>query len=92
METTQFRAIVRGHVQGVYYRARTVQEAQALGLAGFARNREDGSVEVVAQGPRPDLEKLIDYLHRGPSLARVTGVELDWNDQSPAPRPFAIRF
>ena len=92
METAQFRAIVRGQVQGVYYRAQTVQEAQALGLAGYARNREDGSVEVVAQGPKSDLEKLIDYLHRGPTLARVTGVELDWSDQSTVPRPFAIRF
>jgi acylphosphatase len=91
-ETAQFRAIVRGFVQGVYYRAQTVKEAQALGLAGYARNRDDGSVEVVAQGPKSDLERLIDFLHRGPSLARVTGVELDWNDHSSAPRPFVIRF
>jgi acylphosphatase len=92
METAQFRAIVRGQVQGVYYRAQTLREAQALGLSGFARNREDGSVEIVAKGPRADLERLIDYLHRGPDLARVTEVELDWNDQSAVPRPFAIRF
>ena len=88
----QFRAIVRGRVQGVYYRASTVEEAQALGLGGFARNRPDGSVEVVARGPRPRLDQLIDYLHRGPNLARVTAVEIDWSDQSEAPHPFAIRF
>jgi acylphosphatase len=91
-EPAQFRAVVRGSVQGVYYRATTVEEARALGLAGYARNREDGSVEVVAAGPKSDLERLIDYLHRGPQLARVTGVELDWSDRSEAPRPFAIRF
>jgi acylphosphatase len=91
-EVSQFRAIVRGRVHGVYYRACTVEEAQALGLAGFARNLDDGSVEVVAAGPRMDLDRLVDYLHRGPSLARVTGVELDWSDRSRAPRPFSILF
>jgi acylphosphatase len=91
-EQLQFRAIVRGQVQGVYYRATTVEEAQALGLGGYARNRADGSVEVVARGPRPRLEQLIDYLHRGPTLARVTGVEIDWGDRSEAPHPFSIRF
>ena len=64
-ETLQFRAVVRGRVQGVYYRASTVDEAQALGLAGYARNLADGSVEVVARGPRLRLDQLIDYLHRG---------------------------
>ena len=91
-ELFQFRAIVRGRVQGVYYRAATVDEAQALGLSGYARNLVDGSVEVVARGPRPHLDRLIDYLHRGPSMARVTAVELDWGDQSETPSPFTIRF
>ena len=91
-DALQFRAVVRGRVQGVYYRASTVEEAQALGLRGYARNCPDGSVEVVARGPRPRLDQLIDYLHRGPSLARVTAVEIDWSDQSEAPHPFSIRF
>jgi len=92
LDAAQFRAIVRGKVQGVYYRATSVQEAQALGLSGYARNRADGTVEIVAAGPRGDLERFIDFLHRGPDLARVTGVELDWNDRSEVPRPFSIRF
>jgi len=92
LEEKQFRAVVRGTVQGVYYRASTVEEAQALGLAGYARNLEDGSVEVVAAGPKKDLDRLIDYLHRGPNLARVTGVELDWNHRAAVPRPFSIKF
>jgi acylphosphatase len=91
IESSQFRAIIRGHVQGVYYRASTVEEARALRLAGFARNLPDGSVEVVASGPKPDLERLIDYLHRGPDLARVIEVAVDWADRSEAPRPFGIR-
>jgi acylphosphatase len=91
-EHEQFRALVRGHVQGVCFRSSTVDEAQQLGLAGYARNLADGSVEVVARGERENLARLLSFLHRGPSLARVTAVEVEWGDQSPAPSPFDIRF
>lgn len=88
----QFRAVVRGRVQGVYYRASAVDVASGLGLSGYARNLPDGSVEVVARGPRSQLDQMVDWLHRGPTLARVTGVDVDWGDHSPAPNPFSIRF
>jgi acylphosphatase len=88
----QFRATVRGHVQGVCFRSCTVDEARLLGLAGYARNLDDGSVEVIARGPREDLARLLDFLHRGPSVARVAAVEIEWDDQSAAPSPFDIRF
>ena len=88
----QFRAIVRGRVQGVYYRATTVEEAQTLGLKGFARNMPDGSVEVVARGEEPILKRFIEYLHRGPTLAVVTAVEVEWGDSSPAPDPFVTKY
>jgi acylphosphatase len=91
-DVTQFRAVVRGRVQGVCYRATTVEEAQSLGLAGYARNLPDGSVEIVAAGPKEDLDRFVEYLRRGPSLARVTGVDLDWDHQGDTPRPFAIRY
>ncbi|MFB3909535.1 MAG: acylphosphatase [Candidatus Eisenbacteria bacterium] len=87
----QFRAIVRGRVQGVSYRASTVEEALALDLAGYARNQADGSVEVVARGDEESLHRLLEYLHRGPTLARVTGVEVEWDDSTPAPHPFRVR-
>ena len=88
----QFKAIVRGKVQGVSFRAYTVDEARALGLAGYARNLADGSVEVVARGEETVLRKLIQYLHVGPTIARVTGVEIDWSDTTPAPDPFTVRY
>jgi acylphosphatase len=88
----QFRAIVHGRVQGVCYRASTVDEARLLGLAGYARNLDDGSVEVVARGPRESLTRLAEFLHRGPETARVATVEIDWDDHSAAPSPFGIRF
>ncbi len=91
-EIKQFRAIVRGKVQGVYFRAHTADEARALGLAGYAKNLPDGSVEVVAKGEETALRKLIQYLHVGPTIARVTGVDLDWSDVTPAPDPFTALY
>ena len=69
---------IRGRVQGVYYRASMVREAQHLGLTGWVRNDNDGSVEAVAEGVRADVESLIAWSHRGPAGARVDEVEVSW--------------
>lgn len=66
--------LVSGHVQGVFFRASTRERALALGLTGHARNREDGSVEVLACGEAAALEDLRQWLDHGPPTARVTGV------------------
>jgi acylphosphatase len=72
-------AFVKGHVQGVYYRASTAFEAQRLGCTGFVRNLPDGGVEVMAEGRRQDLEALLRYLREGPAYAYVTGVAVTWD-------------
>lgn len=69
------RFIVTGRVQGVFFRASTRQRALQLGLTGFAGNRVDGSVEVVASGSREALDELDGWLHHGPPLARVEQVQ-----------------
>ena len=71
------RAIIRGDVQGVGFRAATAHEARRANVAGWVRNLRDGSVEVEAEGPAQAVDALIRWLRRGPSLARVTGVEID---------------
>ncbi|RME20621.1 MAG: acylphosphatase [Deltaproteobacteria bacterium] len=68
-------AIVRGRVQGVWYRASTQTRARQLGLVGWVRNLPDGSVELVAEGPRAALDQLIAWCHDGPPDAVVTAVE-----------------
>ena len=70
---------VCGRVQGVFYRGSTVDEARNLRLAGTVRNLPDGSVEVVATGPRERLERLIDWCRRGPPAARVENVDVRWH-------------
>jgi acylphosphatase len=66
---------IRGKVQGVFFRESSRVEATRLGLTGWVRNREDGSVEAVAEGESAALEEFIRWCHRGPQAARVTDVE-----------------
>ena len=77
-ETAQLRANVRGRVQGVSYRAFALSRANSLGLTGYARNKIDGSVDVLAEGPRADLELLLESLRLGPPAARVEQVTFEW--------------
>ena len=66
------RFVVTGRVQGVGFRAATRREAQRLDVAGHAINRDDGSVEVLAQGELSALDELALWLERGPAFAVVT--------------------
>lgn len=68
------RIHVRGQVQGVWFRAWTVEQAAELGLDGWVRNRQDGSVEAVAAGSAGKVEELIARCHRGSPAARVEAV------------------
>ena len=80
MEDLQQRlhAHVWGHVQGVNFRYYTRQTANSIGVKGWVRNRGNGTVEVVAEGTRYQLEQLLKFLNAGPSAAAVSEVQTDW--------------
>jgi len=71
------KAIVMGRVQGVWFRANTMQEAKLLGVHGYARNMADGSVEIVAEGETAAVDALIAWAREGPPLAVVRQVRVE---------------
>jgi len=69
------RFVVGGKVQGVFFRAGTREQAEALGLRGYARNRADGRVDVLAVGDPTAIDRLAAWLRQGPPAARVDELE-----------------
>ena len=84
------RYVVIGRVQGVGFRWFVENEASRLGVAGWVRNRQDGSVEVLAAGSREQLDSLYDILNRGPRAARVDRVEVSEAEPSADLRSFRV--
>ncbi|MFI6323862.1 acylphosphatase [Nonomuraea sp. NPDC050556] len=91
METVRVTAWVRGHVQGVGFRWWTRARALELGLVGWARNMDDGRVEVVAEGDREACVKLLDLLRGCDTPGRVTGVVERWSESRGSLREFVER-
>jgi acylphosphatase len=90
VESERLHAVVTGEVQGVGFRFFLIRRAEVLGLRGWVRNRDDGAVELVAEGSRLDLEQLLVYAKEGPRMARVTRVDVDWSAATGGLAPFDI--
>lgn len=84
--------MIRGDVQAVGFRYFVVQHALALALRGYVRNESNGDVEVLAQGPRPALERLLALLQRGPAAADVQEVETTWRTPTEHVSGFHVRW
>ena len=78
MGLKRIEIIVRGRVQGVYYRATAEREARQHGLTGWVKNRKDGSVEMVAKNEEDAVKDFLAWAQLGPSTARVDKVETRW--------------
>jgi len=77
-EVVRVRAVVHGRVQMVGFRAFVIRHAGDVGLSGTVRNEPDGTVETVLEGPRPDVERMLDLLRRGPASSRVERVDVEY--------------
>lgn len=84
-------AWVHGHVQGVGFRWWTRSRALELGLTGYAANKPDGRVHVVAQGSRDACERLLDLLKGGDTPGQVDNVTVDWSEPADAITGFTER-
>ena len=91
MELVKATVLIKGKVQGVFFRAYTREQAEALGLAGWVRNLPLRRVEAVFQGPRDQVERAIAWCHQGPPSALVSEVSVSWGDPDPTLEIFEIR-
>ena len=83
--------VIRGRVQGVGFRMAMVDAARAREVAGWVRNRRDGTVEAVVQGEKESIEQMLEWCRRGPSGSRVTDVATRELDADPALLTFDLR-
>ena len=75
MENLKLYAIITGRVQGVFFRVNTRNKANDLGLTGWVKNNYDGDVEVVCEGSKEKIDKMLEWLKKGPKYSKVIKVE-----------------
>jgi acylphosphatase len=92
MENARVRILLHGIVQGVGFRYFVVTTARPMGITGYVRNRRDGSVEVVAEGPRDRLEEFSRQVGEGPRHGNVSNLEVEWGEHTGEFGSFDVRF
>jgi acylphosphatase len=82
--------LVRGNVQGVFFRVETRNRARSLGVDGWVRNTAEGAVEAVFEGEDDRVESMVEWCRRGPAGAQIDDVDMTWAEPE-GERGFAIR-
>ena len=91
-EIVRAHLYVSGIVQGVFFRANAQDIARSLSLTGWVRNLHDHRVEIITEGPKEKIEQLIQWCHKGPSGARVDGIEIEWDNATEEFKDFEVRY
>lgn len=89
---TRAHVCISGYVQGVFFRYHTRELAQQLSLRGWVQNTPDDRVEAVFEGEKGAVESMLEFCHRGPSGARVTDVEIKWEQPRGEFSGFEVRY
>ncbi len=92
MEPVRIHALVRGSVQGVGFRYFVLNTARTAGLVGFVKNLRDGCVEIVAEGPREELQRFARDVSEGPRHGLVRDVQLRWTESTGEFESFEVSF
>ena len=87
----QLQLIIKGKVQGVWFRHNTMKKAIELDLKGYVRNLLNGNVEVVAQGSKEKLRLLLEWCWQGPELAQVNDIQIKWEEYKNNYQNFKIK-
>lgn len=88
----QIYMIAQGRVQGVNFRYYVLRKANELGINGYVRNLKDGNVEILAQGTRDNIDKLIEYVKSNPGSSFVTNLEITWEKPETYFNSFQIKL
>jgi acylphosphatase len=91
-DIASLRATVHGRVQGVFFRTFVESAAERLNLKGYVCNLPGGEVEVIAEGEKQGLEKLVEYIKTGPPSAQVKEVLVNWGEYTGNYSRFSIRY
>ena len=92
MELVRAAALIKGRVQGVWFRASTKEVADSLGLAGYVKNLPLRRVEAVFQGPKDRVDQALAWCHQGPAAAEVSEVQVSWQEIEDNLSGFEIRY
>ncbi|NIO08014.1 MAG: acylphosphatase [Deltaproteobacteria bacterium] len=90
-EQVRAHLTIEGLVQGVFFRAATLETATRLGVKGWVRNCLDGTVEVIAEGEKQTIDELVEWCHQGPPRAQVQRVQVLWEDHLGEFESFGVR-
>jgi len=83
---------VHGRVQGVFFRANTIKMARELGLKGYTRNMPDGTVEIITEGPKDNINKFVDYCKKSPGSSKVSKIDVKFGKANNEFDGFAIKY
>jgi acylphosphatase len=93
METNiRAHVVIAGRVQGVFFRAETQSAAQRLGVVGWVRNRRDGTVEALFEGPKAAVQQAVDWCWQGSPMGRVSDVNVQWEEYTGEFDSFSVTY
>jgi acylphosphatase len=92
MEIARLHIVIEGIVQGVFYRASTIEESGKLGLTGWVKNCSDGRVEAVFEGDIDKIEQIVEWCKKGPPGAEVSNIETVWERATGEYDSFTIKY
>ena len=92
MEIVRLHIVIEGRVQGVFFRASTIEESCKLGLTGWVKNCPDGRVEAVFEGDIDKIEQVLEWCKKGPLGAVVKNVETIWEQATGDYDSFSIKY
>ncbi|MBZ9569707.1 acylphosphatase [Patescibacteria group bacterium] len=91
-EKVRVHVFISGMVQGVFFRSNTQSRARSLGVTGWVKNLADGRVEAVFEGEKEKIKEIIEWARKGPKIARVNDIDIEWQEHKGEFENFEVRF